>query len=79
MTVIDSLFRKQTLEEFLSQFPDIKEEDNPIVFCERCKKEHRYWTATRDDVKKMFERGIDTHDDEEIERRIFNDSLSNST
>ena len=28
---------------------DVTPEDNPIVWCERCKREHRTYTFTRDD------------------------------
>jgi hypothetical protein len=41
------------LDDPRNSLPDIADKDNPMVWCERCRKEHRYWTFTRQDYDKM--------------------------
>jgi hypothetical protein len=58
----------------LDQFPDIKDEDNPIVWCERCKTHHRYYTATRQDMQKIIDKmadGLADSIDKRIEEELF--------
>ena len=68
----DEIFAgKRDLRESL---PDVSDEDNPIVWCERCKKEHRYWTFTRNDYDRLIaDQAFKLAEmiDAEIEEKVF--------
>lgn len=42
-------------DQIPESLPDIKDEDNPIVWCERCRKHHKYWTFTKQDYLAMMQ------------------------
>ena len=72
MAGLDDLFKNaKSLRESL---PDISDEDNPIVWCERCKKHHKYWTFTRNDYDKLIaDQALKLAEmiDAEIEEKLF--------
>jgi hypothetical protein len=35
--------------------PDVRDEDNPIVWCERCQKHHKRYTFTRQDLDRVVQ------------------------
>ena len=39
--------------------PDVKPEDNPLVWCERCQREHRKFTFTRDDWHTVRDKAVE--------------------
>lgn len=53
-----------------TDFPNVKDEDNPIVWCERCKRHHRYYTFTQQDYDRIMDQHVAKLADA-IDRRIF--------
>ena len=39
--------------------PDVAPEDNPIIWCERCQREHRKFTFTRADWHTVRDEAVD--------------------
>lgn len=56
------------------RLPNIKDEDNPIVWCKRCQRHHKHWTFTRYDFDKIVAenaRKLADHIDAEIEKMVY--------
>lgn len=44
-------------------FPDIAPEDNPTIWCERCKRHHKKYTMTKHDFEQIMRGAADKLDD----------------
>jgi hypothetical protein len=61
--------------DFRDSLPDIRDEDNPVVWCERCQKHHRYYTFTRQDADRMIDQmALADSIDAKIEDTLFGDT-----
>ena len=72
---LDDIFKNSG--DPLESLPDISDEDNPIVWCERCKKHHKYWTFTRNDFDNLIaDQAFKLAEmiDAEIEEKVFGTS-----
>ena len=72
----DEVFARK--KNFRESLPDISDKDNPIVWCERCKKPHRYWTSTRNDYDRLIANQafkLAEMIDAEIEEKVFGTKL----
>jgi hypothetical protein len=47
------------MSEMRESLPDVRDEDNPVVWCKRCQKYHKQYTLTRHDFDQTVERMAD--------------------
>ena len=57
-----------------SQFPDVADADNPLVWCERCQGHHRQYTFTRADYDRVIAEQVKALSDA-IDARIVRELL----
>ena len=56
--------------DFGKNLPDISDEDNPLIWCERCQRKHKKYTFTRSDFERVKSEAGKTLADE-IDRRAL--------